>query len=278
MKEEFTVKAVGIRKDGYGCPVFAKVVSDTRLEPGAFRLLYTYTLFENMRGPVISPSVKLLMRLLNVSDRTIQRWTRQLEKCGYIKIEKRRGKTNIVWVDFDRGDSQARKVPWPRKEKEEGDLETKDTPDTSVTPVTDVTTPPTPVSPKKLNNRMSTKEKESEDNPLGVDYGKTKEKRKTAPNLVKLFYALIDKSWSNNGFKMGVGIVQNLIEKRYDVADIEGAIRWGVKEKGMMDLTELPMKVNWFIGNRKREVVKREQEMEELGPGGREILEEVGGM
>lgn len=119
-------------------------------------------------------------------------------------------------------------------------------------------------------------DRESKDNPLGIDYGKTEEKRKIAPDLVKLFYALIDKSWSSNGFKMGVGIVQNLIEKRYDVADIEGAIRWGVKEKGMMDLTELPMKVNWFIGNRKRDKVKRQQEMEELGPGGREILDMEG--
>lgn len=120
------------------------------------------------------------------------------------------------------------------------------------------------------------KDRESNDNPLGIDKGKTEEKQKTPPDLVKLFYALIDKKWSGNGFKMGVGIVQNLIEKRYSAADVEGAIRWGVKEKGMMDLTELPMKVNWFIGNRKREVVQREKEAEELGPGGREILDMEG--
>lgn len=274
MKDEFVVKAEGIYKDGYGRPVFARVLSDIRLEPGCFKLLYAYTLFENMKGSTINPSVKTLARLLNISGRSIQRWERQLERCGYIKIEKRRGKTNIVRLNFDKGGSRARRVPWSDKERK--DLKEKQTPDTSVTPATDVTPPLTPVSPKNLNYRISTEEKESKDNPLGIDYGKTEEKRKTAPDLVKLFYALIDKSWSNNGFKMGVGIVQNLIEKRYSAADVEGAIRWGVKEKGMMDLTELPMKVNWFIGNRKREKVKRQQEMEELGPGGREILDMEG--
>lgn len=99
-------------------------------------------------------------------------------------------------------------------------------------------------------------------------------KEETVSSLIRLFSSVIGKKLTKKAMGQARGIVQNLVGRNYKQDELEGAVRWGVEKKGMVDMKQLPNIVNWYIGNKKKEKADLKSEMGELGPAGREALED----
>lgn len=69
-------------------------------------------------------------------------------------------------------------------------------------------------------------------------------------------------------------IARKALERGRTPGDIKKAVMWGIRERGFNQFDMLDKVVNWYMSNKQRKKNEREEEMEELGPGGREILED----
>ncbi len=152
-------------------------------------------------------------------------------------------------------DSRSSKIGLPMRTK--GELKREDKREDA----TDVATPLSSDTKKGKNQSIVSQNKEE-----------------TVSSLIKLFSSLTGKKLSKEAMGQARGIVQNLLGRNYKQKDLESAIRWGVKERKMVDIKQLLNIVNWNLGNKRKEKADKKRdlrrEMREVGPAAREALQE----